>query len=491
MNAGLSPSEHAEVVRWASHWSQRWFAGPDGEDRFRVGMIEAGWATHVEGFLILLDLASEHIGAARRRPSLRRWIKQRGLDRGLRSAALRRRGDGAKASEAQVAAIVEIPTPSMTDPCAMVMAAAGSDAALGVTDPRAGTRAAAAFGATWSPVVLARIEERACLRASAPALRAAWAAVAADPPEMLLDGVDLGPAALRRLSPLVKRSMPHLAAEETAVERFLIAARPASVALASDQHRIGRVTVAVARRLGIPSVVLQHGLPQAPIGYLPVVADRVAAWSAASRDWFLEAGTPSGSVVVVGNPRADALRIAATPLDGRRQLLLALSPTATATNDALVGLVLDAVAKLERCTLTIKLHPGAGDWSFVARLVGKHRAADRVDVRRHDHLGPLLGAASVVVVHRSSVAIDALAAGRPVVIVRAGSEPTTADLELAALNLPVYHEAGELAAAILDLTRPEAAQSYFAERDEAILSHVGPQGGSVDRILRFMRAGAG
>ena len=440
----------------------------------------------MEAFLILLGLASEHVRTSRQPFSVRLWLKRHGLDRGVRSAGLRYRA-GRPLSPARVVAVVEIPTPSMTDPAAMVMAAGGEDAMLGVTDPRAATRVQRDFGLRTAGLVLPWDQERALVRKARPALANAWAGLMSNPPVMLFGSTDLGPAALRRLAPLVARSMPHLAAEEVAVERFLRTTRPTSVAIASDQHRIGRVTVAVARRLGIRTVVLQHGVPQAPIGYLPVVADAVAAWSQASRQWFLDAGTPSASVVVTGNPRGDALRAAAGPLDGKSDVLLALSPTALRTNVALVNLCLDAMAELGRGRMTIKLHPGQGDWSFVSQLVKKHRAASRVAVRRHESLGPLLNEASVVVVHRSSVAVDALAAGRPVIVGRVGREATTADLELAALNLPTCESARDLAGTLADLAHPGVARSYFSDRNDALATHIGPIGGSAARILDLMQ----
>ena len=374
----------------------------------------------------------------------------------------------------------------MAHPAAMTIAAAGPNGTLGVTDPRAAARIATAFGLHAVNVVAGWREERRLVRRARVQLADAWRTLSADPPSMPLGELDLGPTAMRRLAPLVMRSMPYLAAEAAAIERFLEATGAGAVALASDQHRIGRVTVAVARPLGVRTVVLQHGLPQARIGYLPVIADRVAAWSSASRQWFVDAGTPPESVVVTGSPRADALRTMAEDVRGGCHVLLALSPTAEETNLAIVRLVLDAVAEMDQALLTIKLHPGQGDWSFVPRLVEPHRAGDRVTVLQHEPLGPLLAAASVVVVHRSSVALEALAAGRPVVVGRAGTEPTTADLELATLRLPVCDSAGDLAETVERLSGQANAQTYFDDRYPAIEEHVGPLGGNASRILELM-----
>jgi hypothetical protein len=280
--------------------------------------------------------------------------------------------------------------------------------------------------------------------------------------------------------------MPFLAPEASAIESFLGAVSPHAIAIASDQHRIGRLTVDRARERGIATVVLQHGMPQARIGYLPVVADAVAAWSEMSRNWFVDAGTAEGSVVITGNPRTDGLAQLGPQVDRRQRVLLVLSPNDAETNKSLVRTALDAMTSLPAARLTIKLHPGQGDWTFVRRLVASHAERRRVEVGRYEDLGPLIEAASVVVLNRSSVALEALAAHRPVVVVRVGDTPTTADLDLGPVQLPVADRPTELAAAIDELRQPAAAQEYFIQRTTAIAAAVGPTGGSAGRIIDLM-----
>jgi hypothetical protein len=479
-------------VEWASHWSQRWFRDEAGTDRFRIGSIEAGWATHVEAFLILHGVALEILGVVDRQgsPSARRWLKQRGLDRLIRSLLLRR-AEVSGPSRAEMAAIVEIPTPSMSDPAVAVMRAAGRRGLIGTTDPRALPRVRAA-GLRPRAVVATWSDERRLVREAERALRPAWSALARNPPEMRLDGTDVAERAIHRLRPLAQRSMPYLAPEASAIDSFLDAVSPQAIAIASDQHRIGRLTVSSARQRGVKTVVLQHGMPQARIGYLPVVADAVAAWSEASRSWFVNAGTDEGSVVVTGNPRTDGLGQLGLRADRRQCVLLVLSPNDAETNRSLVRTGLDALTRLPAARLTIKLHPGQGDWRFVRRLVSSHAERSRVEVRRHELLGPLLEAASVVVLNRSSVALEALAALRPVIVVRVGDAPTTAELDLASVRLPVADRPAELAAAIDDLSQPASAGDYFAHRTAEIEAAAGPTGGSAARIVELMaRLGQG
>lgn len=480
---------HAEAHAWATEWSQRWFAGPNGADRLRFDETDAGWATHVEAYLILLELAAATLGnRPRRRPTARGWLKARGYDRALRALALRRLS-AQRPPHRPAALIIEIPTPSMSAPALAVAAAAPGAVTVAIADPRVARQGDGA--ASLVPLVLPWREERLAVHAASRKLATAWSAFTARPPEMRLRNHDVTAAAIALLAPLVGRSMPYLAAERIAIERLLDTQRPRAVAVASDQHRIGRLVVAAAHARGIQSVVLQHGLPQSEVGFLPVVADVVATWSEGSAAWFADHGTDPARLVVTGNPRLDRRRPAPMPGASTPHVLLALSPTAVSTNASLVRDATAATAARPDTRLTIKLHPGQSDWSFVAPLVAAARLGDRVAVRRHEPLAPLLEAATVVVVHRSSVAVEALAMDRPVVVHRAGDEPTTADLELKELGLAVTDDVSELVTTLARLSHPDAAADYLTSRRAAIERVTGPlDGGSAERIVRLLLAGA-
>lgn len=318
-----------------------------------------------------------------------------------------------------------------------------------------------------------------------------WERRVQEPKRMSLAGDDVSIGALRVLRPLATRSMPWVAVEKEAVDRFLSLVRPRAVAIASDQHRIGRVTVDVARGHGIPTLVLQHGLPQAPIGFLPVVADKIATWSAESSAWFEDHRTPEDRLEVTGNPRLDLLSTVASPTN--TMILVALSPTAESTNLGVVEGAIAALALLPDAQIVVKLHPGQSDWTAIEQLVAK--AGDRrIAVRRHEPLYPLLAATSVTLVHRSSVAVESLAARRPVIVYAAGNTRTTADLELRTLALPVVASPQELARTITALMESDGVARYFAERRTALEMVVGPTNGSnaarIAALLASMGSGA-
>jgi hypothetical protein len=486
----MSATRYEEARAWAARWAQEWFLGPDGADRLDIGTgVRAGWATHVEGFLLLLDLALEALGQRRARSSLAGRVKALGWDRSLRALGMRAIRGGAEMSshDRPVAFIVEIPTPSMLEPARLVAAAvAPNERIVAAADPRA-LRALRKAGLEPLALVLSMAEQRRCLRAGSAYVEA-LARIESTPPRMRLDNADLTRPAMRMLRRNLSRSLPWIAVEHRALVRLTELARPRSFAVGSDQHRIGRLVSDVARSYRARVTVLQHGMPQLDIGYLPVVADRVAAWSNEAAEWFVERGTERSRLRVLGNPRFDPLVAASATgrprSDDSVRLLMALSPTAVSTNEAVVASALGALGSLPSAQLVVKLHPGHREWDWVGRLVARASLGDRVRIAHREDLGSLLRWADVTLVHRSSVALDSVAAGVPVVAI-IGDAPSAAEAELRDLELPRAAGSAGVVDAVRDLDHPDARAEWFRKRRARIVEHTGPlDGRSAERIAQ-------
>ena len=486
----MTVDAYEEALRWAEHWSQRWFLGDDGEDRL-VGPegVEAGWATHVEAYLILLDVALDHLGVRRPPQSFVGRAKARGWDRAVRAGALglvAHRGLRSRESARPVAIVTEIPTPSMIEPAMLVAAALGpGSVSVAAADPRAWRRLRRA-GLDPHALTLPLTEQRRALRRFGRAYDEVLRAVTGRPPPMILRGADLAAASMAALGRSLAHSLPWLAVEFGAVSAYADRTNARAFAVASDQHRMGRLVVHAARSRGAGVLVLQHGMPQSKIGYLPVVADKVATWSPRASEWFVERGTHPDRLEIVGNPRFDTLvrpEHRDRPPDGpvAMRTLLALSPTELRTNRRVVATVVRAVARLRDVELVIKLHPGHREWGWVSEEIRAAADGRSVRVEHRADIAPLLRWADVTLVHRSSVAVESLVARRPVIAV-ASDLPSVADAELADLALPHPSTAGELAATIEALRSPESRADWIARRAERIGFHAGPAGNSARRI---------
>ena len=177
------------------------------------------------------------------------------------------------------------------------------------------------------------------------------------------------------------------------VRRQFERVRPGHIVLDEDASPLQRIVIAVARQLGIPSTVVQHGVPCVQFGFAPLAADRICVWGDTSRDQLVSWGVPRARIAVTGAPYLDAVierlrrenverRIA--PGRPRQVLLLANGPPRSArpdsvelhltdrTNRETLSAALGALAaRSERLEVTIKLHPRAPQQEQIDSLLAR------------------------------------------------------------------------------------------------------------------------
>jgi hypothetical protein len=477
--------ELVSIDAWAATMAQAWFLDGGGHDRLTIGGLSGGWASQIEVYQALRELAYKTVYGTSpdRDTSFLSDLKRRGWDRMIRWLGLRFVSASAPQSgrPAPVAIISEIPTPSMLDPLVAVLIELGTAAVPIAADPRAvAVLRRARIGRPLGAWMDSRSLFRA-LRKGAREFDARWNEIERDPPEMHLGGRDLAAEAIPILRKLLRRRTAWLPAEAAAIEACLRAVQPHSIVLASDQHRLGRVAVQVARTLGIKTIVVQHGLPQDRIGYVPVVADQVACWSAHSRDWFVRHGTDRGRLVITGSPILEGPLQSTNPTTVPSILCL-LSPASSSLNERLTHMTLDAARQL-KWPVTVKLHPGFRAWGAVRDVISDNRGTVRVRVMHREPLMPLIDEAAVVVLHRSTTALQALARRKPVVVVSDPAAGSFAEVDAPMLELPTVRTSGELVEALADLASLHAVDEYFRLRARWLEYVLGPTDGlSATRI---------
>lgn len=487
----LSDMTYEETRQWAERLAQTWFLDPRGMDRLRVAGINAGWAMHVDASETLARLAG-HLARGEvsdQKLSAMARVKALGYDRALRAVAGAATGGRSRDAPGRLAVLAEIPTPSMTDSVGLVARhLVGKGVNVWAADPRVRLRLAR-LHLQPTTVALPMRRQFSLVRQAHRESRSAWMKILADPPTIVYGDRDVTQSVLAALRPLVERSVPWIAAEAAALQELLERIHPPAVLVASDQHRMGRIVTELAPEA---VVVVQHGLPQAEVGYLPVVAKKVAVWSEASRDWFVQHGTPRERLEITGNPRYDPLvaghRTSLVANRVRRsggglRVLLALSPTDPARNRALIGLVMRGISHLPGVVLIVKLHPGQSDWSWVRAAVRQYPILGQVRLLRREPVSPILLWADATIVHRSTVALDSLVAGTPVIVGVVDESPNAANSELESLRLPLAHDPRELRDALLEFGDALSTERYFSERASDIQRLAGPtDNGAAERI---------
>ncbi|HEX7447495.1 MAG TPA: hypothetical protein VF306_08115 [Pirellulales bacterium] len=90
------------------------------------------------------------------------------------------------------------------------------------------------------------------------------------------------------------------------IDEHFEAVQPTSLVVDEDATPFKRVAVAMARRHGVGSLVVQHGAPCGPFGFAPLAADEICVWGESTRQQLLDWGVDDARIHVTGWPR-DAL----------------------------------------------------------------------------------------------------------------------------------------------------------------------------------------
>ena len=290
-----------------------------------------------------------------------------------------------------------------------------------------------------------------------------------DTPPLVSRGIDLKSPVGRWLA---ARLETHGARQTRIIEQIdshFRRLRPQRLVLDEDATPLARAAVAVARRYGARSFVVQHGAPLCRFGFAPLWADKILAWGESSRRQFARWGLSAESIEVVGsachpgryepsiplparsytNPKRKrgrqvlsslALRVSVRcvqldrerPKPGsagkqpRRVLLLLTVPPRDDRPDAvelhltrqtyaeMLRVALSSVAKIPDARLVVKLHPRASQDPIARQILSKFTSIPSRVVTR-GRLETWLARTDCVLSCVSGGGVDATVAGIPVI----------------------------------------------------------------------------
>lgn len=258
---------------------------------------------------------------------------------------------------------------------------------------------------------------------------------------------------------------------------FLKAHRPSVILTEYDRNALWSCLVLAARKLGIPSLTLVHGvIERDAFGFSPVLADHILCWGELDRAKLIDAGEAPSRVTVAGCPRLSR-ELPSPSLEGRRRLgiahdgpvaMLATSPESTRFE--LAEAFCRAIEQLPGISGVVRLHPSE-DLASYQTMIARHPTVSFVENKRAS-VDEALAATDVIVVRASGFGSDALVKRKPVVVLSPDQKPTGHDLDLIELaGCPHAHDADELAAVLGRMTQDpnfrterEIAAEHFVAR---------------------------
>jgi CDP-glycerol glycerophosphotransferase (TagB/SpsB family) len=225
---------------------------------------------------------------------------------------------------------------------------------------------------------------------------------------------------------LIKYFYAQLFVEYETIKRVFSSYGPKNIVAASDSHKISRLMVFMAKDYGVRSLVIQHGFLADFYAYVPVFADKIAVWGEYPKSWFVEKGVPEEKIVVTGPPqfnalvlskKADMLNMAAD----KKRFLYAVTNLPSEIGKLFFRKSLRMIEKTLRdennCELIVKLHPGEGDMDFARKTVNE-LGLKNVKICKYESLYDLISSSTAVLTSYSTVAIETLLLGKPLIIIK-------------------------------------------------------------------------
>jgi len=199
--------------------------------------------------------------------------------------------------------------------------------------------------------------------------------------------------------------------------------RPSALLSLADRGASGAPLVGAARRLGVPTLTILHCPAGSTFGrtFLPLNADRLLVWGEYQREVFQEFGLPAHRIAIVGCPgmerpasadtrgAADRLRALGVP-DRRRRVLALTGPMRDEWRSAWFREIVHAARRLPEAAFVVRVHPSERAAFYRSRVDGLDNLA--VLENAAARLDETLSAVDAVVVHGSSVGLDALVHGK-------------------------------------------------------------------------------
>ncbi|MBN9654813.1 hypothetical protein J0K78_11100 [Halobacillus sp. GSS1] len=190
-----------------------------------------------------------------------------------------------------------------------------------------------------------------------------------------------------------------------------------AIVVASTHYPESRTLVMVAAKNGIPTVCLQHGIISGEIGYLPKVADIDAVYGQFEMDWYKERGAKEKGAEIIGHPRFDL--ISKPPTISREELENQLGLDASKKNVLLIvrghanytswDQFLKKITVKQNLNIVLKDFPNHKVHPLTKSQKNLFRSPGR---KLHD----LIHMSDVVVTYFSTVALEAMIAGKVVFI---------------------------------------------------------------------------
>jgi hypothetical protein len=232
-------------------------------------------------------------------------------------------------------------------------------------------------------------------------------------------GIDLLVADQARLQQQILFQLGYLRVVETDFAQL----RPRGIFTHADNHHPLQEYILIARREGIPTVVLQHGLDCEQWYLDEAYASAIALWGPARANRYRRQSRYQPEMVITGNPAYDHLQLPQRFNPQGNYWLWVTRPHAetkcySPTRSPQEGVkilqaLLEALGQFPQARLVIKPHP-ADSIGLYQAVLQQHPLGDRVTLSQTPVM-QLLPQARVVISEDSTAGLEAMFFGKPLI----------------------------------------------------------------------------
>ncbi|HUT99263.1 MAG TPA: UDP-N-acetylglucosamine 2-epimerase [bacterium] len=314
-------------------------------------------------------------------------------------------------------------------------------------------------------------------------------------PRLPWRGLDLGEYTRGWLTSVIRQLFWRLIPRASALEELIEAVRPRLLVSLTERNDLVNLAFRMAAARGIPTLAIEsHDMVWDSPLFGRVEADRLAVSGAYSENIYAKNGVPREKMVVTGQPSFDGLvryrekEPVKKETDERLLVVITQPPDVALTDDTrremLRGAFL-AAREIPRLRVLVKPHPreNLGDLRLILSELGAPR--DALLPKKLDLYG-LLASSDVILTAFSTVGVEAIMLGRPVVVFRTGEEPPVLPYVDSEAVLGAK-DAEQIAERIKLVIEGEVIHKLAQGRDEYIARHeCAADGGSGARVVRLI-----
>jgi len=195
------------------------------------------------------------------------------------------------------------------------------------------------------------------------------------------------------------------------------------VLLDNDTNLFEKTLVGVCKLFKKTSIILQHGILGNKLSFIPVSADYTLVFGEEDKKWFVKQGVDKNKLKIIGCPRYDSFIDKKQKNKDKKILYITDSAKSNELPDhhltkrrqkIILKVLFKILKKFPEYKLVIKLKPGWEMAELPAIIANQEKFRNLELIERTDNI-KLVNDAEIVVIHQSSMGIEALLLDKPVI----------------------------------------------------------------------------